>query len=342
MWYHYLKQQEGRKQWLLKDRTSGLVIIAKEERGSRLYRQINRLELEQQCSLSTNCYHEVILGEQAQKFKIDLDGDDVKDPIKVRNDVISTLYTVFENHGVDLSHSDLLIFQSVKSDSWYGKEVIPKSYSKMSYHIVVNNYYCATASIAKSIAKEIAEKSKYGNYIDLGVYKSIQLFRLSGCHKEGKKEVKQLLTSWSYNGEIVRRKIDKFSFNSTLISVISNCNPLSITIDIPERITTNEVCDESCIDVVHRFIGSDCYKIREIEGCFVFLDRLFPSHCPVCNREHQRNGARVHSYNGNIYFRCWSAERSVQVGLNCVVKPKTDDSLLELKRAYCLEGILSY
>lgn len=338
IWYHYLKPQSGKGGGLLKDKKPGTIIIAKEENQSRLYTQIDRLTLEGIIKSNARQFHEVILGEQGQKFKIDIDGDDVGNPIKIRNSIILAIFSVFEDLRIQLTTNDLLVFQSIPSKNWYGKEEKTDSFS---YHIVVNNYYCPTAGIAKNIAKKVAEKTKYGKYIDLNVYKSIQLFRLVGCHKENRTDIKKLLTVWKYNNETICRKITKTTFNSTLITAISNCSPITVPDYVPNSIISNDsnVDAETAIEAIYSFVGSDCYKYRSVEDGRVYFDRLYPSYCSVCERDHDRNGAMIYSYNKKLYFRCWSAEKAIKMGDN-VVEKKVDENLHELKKQYSMKNVL--
>lgn len=120
--------------------------------------------------------NEVIHGEVPQRLKLDLDIErscakhiSPKDLICHVKDIIDKVS--LELFGLRLDSSNWTLYHS------HGDV-------KLSYHLVSLNHCVPSSSIAKEFAVRLVRESEIlRNYLDLGVYKSVQFFRIVGTSK---------------------------------------------------------------------------------------------------------------------------------------------------------------
>jgi len=359
MWYKSLKHDHGLFSNLT-DTPGVITLVRKDFQYAQMYPKELFEYIELKTSLKDKNLHEIVLSSMKQKLKIDIDAttETVSSGPEMRNAIVRSLLKVLEDVNIKLNLEDLLIFDSS------GGNVL-------SYHIIVPNYHFQSSECAKVIAQRVAkEAGEYGRYVDLGVYKSIQSFRLMGCAKAGSSRVKTYLSQWVYSTEsqVEVEKVEKGSSVSgsktSLLSVSLNSsnssNSLSGTksqgnlanssfiqrqVNVEPRtrsklsvflssllsyITSDSVemplfkpdllsksisfveyeasehSEAVYQAIVDQFIGPNIFEVSSIVDNEVILIRLEPSLCPICNRVHENDNAKlIITEKGNLKYFCW-------------------------------------
>ncbi len=187
---------------------------------------------------SDRCFYEIINSHQKPHFDIDIDAtkDDVNLSqytledlgINTINSLISSIQTVMTQYNIPYQKDQhCMIYSSHRED-------------KRSYHVVINGFYHDGPKEADAfyqlIIQNIPEHLK--RYIDHSVYKRNQQFRLLGCHKLGKANIKILdpltesniteidpITLWSTQDHDLRVSLLR-NFEASLISFVGDCELL--------------------------------------------------------------------------------------------------------------------
>lgn len=123
-------------------------------------------------------YSEVIR-EGPQKFRLDIDcpGDkwDIKTDAFVHH-ITSVLERVLREK------IDTLVYQSIDDSN-----------KKTSFHVIVSNLYFTSSQQCLAVAHAVRSITQLGEFIDMGVYKGLQCFRLEGSAKQRSSRFKYLL-----------------------------------------------------------------------------------------------------------------------------------------------------
>lgn len=207
-----------------------------------------------------------------QKFRLDVDGKNM-----AIDEIERITRTVF--HGIGIKNAQLLSFDI-----------------KTSYHIVLINYNFISNDICKILAtyiENIISRKIPNPGIDCSVYNHTQHFRLEGCTKYGQMRWK------------VRIGDTPLKYENFHQGVISNLNDTT-TIDLPNFSTLIKNPKPHLFKrdkKTKRPIGDypPEYTIRWTNNDLIALDRISPSFCNQCERNHDNDGAYI--YNGNFYCR---------------------------------------
>ncbi len=215
--------------------------------------------------LSVRNFHEVIL-EGPQKFRVDLDGIDVENKEEVTIKVVKAIKDLFESVSLI---PNIIVYASD------GKR-------KMSRHIIVSNYLFPSSVHCKAILRRLSIECQY---IDVGVYKSFQCFRLEGSTKYGELREKVLFCPSTI----------PFRSKGTL-----TCRRETELLPLPNVKEEKKITTGSLNFDMHAF------KVRHSRGNIVYLDRIFPSYCTLCKRVHENENAflTLDEY-GNAKFHCF-------------------------------------
>lgn len=253
-------------------------------------------------------YHEVIF-EQPQKLKFDLDvslgamlefklpdmlvpdynitmestpGEKFKHVLEYIIETIKTAFYV--SFGVDI---DSLIVCTSGLVLNHGRiENVP---TKFSAHVIVNGYYVSGPAQAQEFTRRVLEylPSVYRPFIDAGVNKRIQNFRIVGCHK-GDMRVKTILLN---EDDIIPVPED------TLITRVSGCELLpDLTAGVEVKRFNTHMCTqdiEKCLEICARngIMRDNKFSIAR-GGMFIFT-RLRPSYCSLCERTHDSDNTVI-------------------------------------------------
>lgn len=140
-----------------------------------------------------------VIREGPQKFRLDIDC-----PVDKWN--VET--NVFINHITSILEKvlrekiDVLVYQSIDNDN-----------KKVSFHVIVSNLYFVSSQQCLAVAHAVRSATHFGEFIDMGVYKSLQCFRLEGSTKQRSDRFKYL---------VGKRDISK-RFLDSIITNVSNC-----------------------------------------------------------------------------------------------------------------------
>lgn len=292
------------------------------------------------------CFFEVVLGHRAQKPHFDIDVDLKKHPdadgeALLRN-VVQCLIESLSSIGVKLDLSrDILLYTSCNP-------------SKISYHIIVNNWFHTNNEQSKYLSIDVRSRMdpSLQKYLDNAVYGSKQQFRILWSSKLGSSRRKEPILSFPLSDtEVVTYPSSSFEYPTdelmaSLIGCIDGCNPIPKmvnikgTLEVDERGQLIEVGDNSrkkgnyeerkitrsdanqMLEYLLNAMGVNgpstrrcLFKVREINSGIVSLTKERPYHCLICNRtHHNENPYLTISGNGTIYYHCRRAEDSCPVG----------------------------
>lgn len=203
-------------------------------------------------------FYEVILMDDSQKLKLDLDG-----PANIK-DAISDIKYFFQKNSLDLPN---IIVYNICG--------LSKGSKKSSYHIIVSSHFFENADSVEIFIRKLCKSSQktWTDYVDRSVYKKTQSFRLEGSTKDGEYR-------WKY--KMNEQCIDT-SMLPGIVKVYDRSHMIELKINIP--ISPKVAYRERQISI------PDGFKIRFKQGSLVTLDRIYPSYCTLCHRIHnQENG----------------------------------------------------
>lgn len=251
-------------------------------------------------------FYEVIKNRgQKPHFDIDIDTKKFKrvnGPDIVKN-IVHTISKVLSSVDVHVDIlKDVLVYDSTGKD-------------KISYHIIVDNYYHADHKEAHAFYRKIIDQlpDKYKWFIDHSVYTKSQQFRLLGSRKQNSNRVKVYFPRSNYR--------PKHPLKSSMVSYIKGCKLLPKFKDPQEdekvyndRVDLNEIQMDGkdlltgCLDLMEQkftYRGVLPFKYKETRDKLILLLRTAPSYCEVCNREHENENPFMFITTGGLLkFSC--------------------------------------
>lgn len=247
-------------------------------------------------------FGEVIFSVMPQKIRYDID---IKDPNAFElfddcvTEVIEATEYVLAKHGTAASRlHDIIVTTS------HGPH-------KRSGHIIVDGLCHDHQGEAKHFNGLVMEhiSSHLKPYIDQGVYKSIQNFRMLLSCKNGDSRIKVLSPwrcgdshiIWQPSPKMMEQypKIQDLHFASTLISVTDHCTKLpNFGYRPPVRHSIVIDLDDYIMKHVHALVQALNHEelvwaIDRIQGNKIELKRLRPSMCISCKRVHDSQNACI-------------------------------------------------
>ena len=249
--------------------------------------------------------YEVIWGHQKPHFDIDISSPDV-DGEKILQALLQGIETVLGRLSVQWQpQSALAVYTSHGTTS--------KGTMKQSYHVVLPTYMHASSEEAKAFAyAAIAEMpADLQPYVDKGVYSPTQQFRLLGSTKLGDQRHKSA-TAVVYKGTSVPATT---SLAASLVRHTAGCTTLPALPTSP-ALWTVQAAPEVAYSDAHAAFALLAYEtwckedgvpfaFDKAEQSFVYLRRLRPSTCPVCERVHEHDNAFLYIHpEGHVYYYC--------------------------------------
>lgn len=167
-----------------------------------------------------------------------------------------------------------------------------KNLFKLSSHIIINNYYVMNNEQGIEFMKRLRMglKEKYYAFVDWGVNKRVQNFRLFDCQKYGSGRIKKLIY-----GE------------STTITDVTNCNKLDSIVfkneDNKENAANTNLHAEDIQKVLsvtekltegHKFTGVKTVTVHgNTESSIFIYKRKSPTYCGICERIHHGDNSMI-------------------------------------------------
>ena len=333
-WFHYYnnKEKDSLKKNIKKFDSENLGVCHElETRKYALFKNYAEFgKFFQTVPKEERCFYEMLEEGLPRKpyFDIDIDKPD-NGNINFDIIIVSLKKIIIDMIGEDIS---ILVFTSHTD-------------KKNSYHIVVDKVFLKDHLECQIFYEKTVEKIKgeHRKYIDPSVYKSVQQFRIFGCHKYKKKNIKILNKELSYNFVVPERfqKNNKSIFNYILsvflVSNVSYCRTLS-GFEVPVTIKSffnRGVCQESdlenVLNIFYKKYNYDNYtfsEIKEKEGnLLITFRRLNSDYCHICKRVHENENpyVTVTGDNRNIVFYCRRKEEKEGIFLGSLGIPKEID-----------------
>lgn len=284
-------------------------------------------------------YHEIILQDDIQKFRIDID---------VKGDLYDELSKSYTNVTslVDLIINDCIIIVDIlmntKSVKYHIFDSSDDTKHIISRHVVFDIYF-KTCIDVKVFYRRVMEDlmKKYDknvlSVIDGGIYKSIQGFRMPHNRKYNDTRVKKELTDdlkHVMEGMIKPyRELDK-----PLVDV-------SMYYEKHNTYTPCEISDATLKVVLEK---SKCYhedefRVRTVIDNKIIFDRTKSGNCCICNRVHENeNSIYIVVYNNRFRIYCRRNEHDYIE--HDLLDSKLNDNNMKLRRYLsnknCLENMV--
>lgn len=257
------------------------------------------------------CFHEIIPGDARQKMRYDIDMKNVTLEFAefVKDDLLTACYETFQELcGVTLMiNQDILIYTS-------------HSEQKMSYHVIIDNYYFRDHNECKKVynytISKLSDRS-YSCFIDHAVYSSMQSFRIVNCTKLGQDRFKILNEQFSFRGQIINHEFTTKGFYEnlvlahSLISYTHDCTFLK-TKTLFEKVYTNYGdLSQHVIDQIEEKMSHGNFRVRKdgINGNIVNLDKTEVYYCEICKDNHHSENPYLVVENENVYWFCRRARK---------------------------------
>lgn len=199
--------------------------------------------------------------------------------IKYRHifDVISRTVrdTFFMTYGKDVLDTQWVVCES------RDKEKVATKYSN---HMIINQYKVSGFEQAREFTRRVNTylPERYRSFLDIGVNKRIQNFRLVGCHKNEDNRVKNVVSEHSHADTIITNTDECDMLPDIAVKEVTKMRS-----DMhPEDVTkVLEICSNNKITTHHK------YKFNR-NGMFVF-SRIIGSMCEFCNRNHDSDNTII-------------------------------------------------
>lgn len=284
------------------------------------------------------CFYEYIFGNYAQKIYADFDIKKLQDPSKMKyvpNTPLIESENITESACVSSDESWLAVVEYIDCV----KRIFPQiededilifnshRENKYSYHVVIDRWCLPNSEQNKICFSKIMEiyPDEYKHMIDHSMYKSIQAFRIYGCHKWGVTSSKVVDQGSLWRPLNSNCNLEIEIFLASLISNTSYCNFLPSfenpkkkqnfeSISISENNLTRAL--NMCCNFENCQIDDLPYVVGEIRSGLVLMRRVKSSFCNVCNRIHEtENPYLIFSKKGNVYLDCRRNEKGKKLKL---------------------------
>lgn len=275
-------------------------------------------------NVETRCFFECIFSNQARKPYFDIDIP-LPDKHLEASELIKEMKNVIRKK---LPESKIIVYSSHTS-------------SKISYHLLVANYYLQNHLEAKIFADDIIKEisNPFSKYIDSCVYKSIQQFRLLGSHKYKKNNMKKIdPLSDDYDiPESFINNVDLYNFRLSLLTLVDSCDMIKETVKQEKNILSQGNSSEDdipkAIENVKNIYPSLEYVSYEINNGNILLTFSNKNgyKCKICNRIHDQENPYViiKGQFREVFFDCRRKDEATERQLICTLGLKIEDADVE-------------
>ena len=271
-------------------------------------------------------FHEIVLGERPQKFRVDVDLTPEKCPDEIdiwtfgntlRDLIIEAISETLLDYKINIDVARNILYCTSHSSDF------KTSKSKFSAHIILADYYHYNYEEAlyffdKMIEKnKILEQSVKDGIIDRSIYSTNHSMRLLGSTKKGER-IKSFVSKIKYKGECIefqykdsRMDPGLSLFRRTCITDVIGCS--RIPVELPPKINKKydnvnlpEGYEQVINDMLNKYEGPGIYEIKSAtDSGIIDLGRKHPSMCKICRRVHDKIDPflRIAS-NGVVYYYC--------------------------------------
>lgn len=221
--------------------------------------------------------HEVVFRYMPQRFKFDIDAAPEKlhaaglTGQEVLNAITEMVIDVFAlRYQVAMTRDDIAVFDSCGKD-------------KVSYHLVTREYMAADSEEAKSFTAQVIEELNHSapevvGFLDPGVNKSTQNFRIIGSCKKGSTRTKNA----------VRAEDCKL-----LVTHPANCQVLGCSSGANAKAAAlPDACEadvQAALALVREAGLHNAHVFDKCVGPLLTFRRTRPSHCTICDRRHDND-----------------------------------------------------
>jgi hypothetical protein len=294
----------------------------------------------------SKCFHEIIFGFNSQKIKFDIDievenlehkseKDIILPPsqkiVDEINLIIDTIIQLFEKYyNIIISYDDIIVTDSSGSIS-------PTRY-KFSYHIIIFTFFVENNKESEKFTLLVYDQlpENIQPYIDRGVNKQIQNFRLLGCKKKKSDRFKKI-------SELFHSKREGVHYIDTIITIRGDditirgddstirgddlLPPLIIDNECrPSKTVNNKIIDTYMDGIIEWLeIGGyiNDHQLRCINGGIISFNRIASREdCRICNR--------VHHNDNSLFIQIKQAgKNAISVIEYCHRNPKKYKTLVE-------------
>ena len=223
----------------------------------------------------------------ARRLYFDLDADLSNGPVDLEG-VLDELILVSEK---EIRHRGLP-WRSPWVYSSHGTE-------KKSYHVIFPELAVPSHREAKAFYLCVLDAMHHPEKgcVDSAVYTSFQAFRIVGNQKRNTGRIKTPLVP-----------CDDLLTNLTrsLITYTQGCTYLE---EFSQVKIQEDIVEDAHMVLIRQWIKEEGnFKVRNIKGSVIALDRLEPGHCSLCNRIHEHESPYLAVVRGKVYFHCRRSE----------------------------------
>jgi hypothetical protein len=255
--------------------------------------------------MGQKCFHEIIFGFNNQKIKFDIDIsiDDCEmqscemqsylpseiliDDINCIIDQIITQFNIL--YGIEITYDYIIITDSsgfINGNKW-----------KYSYHIIIHNYYVDNNIEAKKFTMRVYENlpERIQKYIDVGVNKQIQNFRLLGCSKVEANFRYKKLSEGIFHSKYIDLNYDDFII--TRFEESNNILPKIVKDELHTGLKSiQKPIPDHDIDYIINWLESnhiiDDHILRGVNNNIMSFNRIKNNkNCRICNRIHENDNS---------------------------------------------------
>jgi P4 family phage/plasmid primase-like protien len=230
------------------------------------------------------CLNEVIFGDQPQKIKFDIDCKEPYDKKKFLEVITSLIKKVLTQVYNNIKEPELIILDASGGE-------------KLSFHIILKNYYVNNVSQAKYIAglvkREVAMDNQYSQeVVDLAVYNSKQQFRVANSPTiKGDRPL--VITT----GEC---------YEDTLITLISGDEELLPDIYQQPAGSPKEL-PANYMEIINKYVPKEYlegFKFRNEESGYINYQRVRSTFCKICNKTHDNENIFIYKHQHTLRVCC--------------------------------------
>jgi len=285
------------------------------------------------------CFHEMIDGTVRQKLKFDIDGGTPAHP--GGHDVMSThvvpeffnelleslklsiLDTMHAKYGLDVDDDNVLICRSHSPDT-LGRGGAPE---KLSAHIVINGYSVSNHKQACSFAKDVCTRLtvEQCKLVDIGVYSSLQSFRMPLCHKKDSTRVKMLPPVANQFDALITHTEDCVALPDAYV-IEQHSDADAINGGTGEAISYDV---KVVLDMAKPYIDGLVFSRQS--GNAMFFTRVAPSFCNICQRQHDHDNSlflKLHrdpsTFTISVTAHCFRSTDKTSVPVGAIVSSAPD------------------
>lgn len=166
--------------------------------------------------------------------------------------------------GKDLDDRDIIICESADPAG-----------QKFSNHVIIDNYYVSGHEQAREFTRRLGTylPECYRVFLDLGVNKCIQNFRMVNCHKIGTVRTKRVI-SGHFDERCIIANVAGCELLADIVSAAATPAPVIVSEDLA---------------AVLKMCMGEAFKphvYRNSRNNQLVFDRLYPSYCDICEKDH--------------------------------------------------------